>query len=140
MGFLAFLLGLSFGYLAWREANHPSILVEWTTSSEMDTAGFNLYRTQLEQDEEVKINDVLIPASTDPLIGGEYRFEDRGVSPGTAYEYYLEEVEIDGSTSRHGPLAVEATQGVVFEIVLGIVFMMVSGACLVLLIKNRWKG
>lgn len=42
---LLVLLMAGFGYIAWSGSSQASVLVEWTTASELDTAGFNLYRS-----------------------------------------------------------------------------------------------
>ncbi|NIN65277.1 MAG: hypothetical protein GTO63_11385, partial [Anaerolineae bacterium] len=47
-----------------------TVIVEWTTESEIDLAGFNLYRSERPDGPYVKVNEALIPASPDPLTGG----------------------------------------------------------------------
>ncbi len=84
------------------------VVVEWTTGSEINTAGFNLYRSEGADGPYTKINAQLIPASNDALIGGKYRYEDANVTPGATYYYQLEDVELSGATARHGPIAVTA--------------------------------
>lgn len=85
-----------------------TINVEWTTASETNTAGFNLYRSERAGGSYIKVNAQLIPASTDPLTGGKYSFEDKNVTPGKTYYYELEDVQLDGVTTRHGPIVVTA--------------------------------
>ncbi len=84
------------------------VVVEWTTATEIDTAGFNLYRSEQAGGTYTKINSALIPASTDPLRGGKYRYEDRDALPGRIYYYKLEDVELDGTTTLHGPIQASA--------------------------------
>lgn len=81
-----------------------AILVEWTTKSEINTAGFNLYRSETAHGEYDRINDGIIPASGDPLRGGSYQFEDVGVVPAATYYYQLEDLGHDGTATRHGPI------------------------------------
>ena len=88
--------------------NKASVLVEWTTASELDTAGFNLYRSEVQSGPFVQINQDLIPTSSDPLSGGSYQFEDNAVQPGKTYYYELEDVELNGGTNRFGPIQVTA--------------------------------
>ncbi len=103
-------------------ANAPTrIIVEWTTATEINTAGFNLYRGESEQGPFVKVNDQLIAASPDAVTGGKYRFEDASVQAGKTYYYQLEDIEYGGASARHGPLIITAPGGVgVTELGLGL--------------------
>jgi hypothetical protein len=87
------------------------VLVEWTTESEVDTAGFNLYRSESPDGPYVKVNAALIPGSSDPLLGGKYVYTDTNVVAGHTYYYKLEDVELDGTTTLHGPIEVVAEAG-----------------------------
>jgi len=84
------------------------VVVEWTTESEVDTAGFNLYRSESPDSPYVKVNAALIPGSSDPLLGGKYVYTDTNVVAGHTYYYKLEDVELDGTTTLHGPIEVIA--------------------------------
>jgi len=109
-GLLA-LAGLVLGYRAMIASTEAVVIVEWTTASEVDTAGFNLYRSESPEGPFARINNHLIPASPDPLRGGSYAFTDTDVVAGRTYYYQLEDVEIDGTTTRHGPIEVKAMDG-----------------------------
>jgi hypothetical protein len=84
------------------------VVVEWTTESEVDTAGFNLYRSESPGGLYIKINPELIPSSPDPILGGKYVYTDTNVVAGRTYYYKLEDVELDGTTTMHGPIEVVA--------------------------------
>jgi hypothetical protein len=79
-----------------------NVTVEWSTASELNTAGFNLYRGDSREGPFTRINPELISASTDPLVGGSYVYTDNQVSPGRTYYYQLEEVETSGRTNIQG--------------------------------------
>jgi hypothetical protein len=85
-----------------------TVIVEWTTESEVNLAGFNLYRSEDPDGRYVKLNDALIPASTDPVAGGRYLYTDTTVTAGADYYYRLEDVELDGNSTMHGPIEVVA--------------------------------
>lgn len=87
------------------------VIVEWTTESEVETAGFNLYRSDSSEGPYVKVNPALIPGSSDPLLGGRYVYTDTNVVAGRTYYYKLEDVELDGTTTLHGPIEVVAEEG-----------------------------
>jgi hypothetical protein len=89
-------------------ADSSVVLVEWATESEVDTAGFNVYRSESSDGPFICINDHLIPASPDPLVGGSYVFTDTDVVAGRTYYYQLEDVEFDGTSTRHGPIEAKA--------------------------------
>ncbi|MFH1729488.1 MAG: VCBS repeat-containing protein [Pseudomonadota bacterium] len=81
-----------------------SILLEWQTTSEINTAGFNIYRTLLIGGNYKKINSDLIAASGNDLQGSYYSFDDTGIEPALEYYYKLEEITIDGSSIFYGPI------------------------------------
>jgi len=84
------------------------VIVEWTTESEVDLAGFNLYRSESPAGPYVKVNTALIPGASDPLLGGQYAYTDTNVVAGQTYYYKLEDVDLDGTTTLHGPIEVVA--------------------------------
>jgi hypothetical protein len=84
------------------------VIVEWTTESEVDTAGFNIYRSESAEGPYIKINPELIPSSPDPILGGKYVYTDTNVVAGRTYYYKLEDVELGGTTTMHGPIEVVA--------------------------------
>lgn len=76
------------------------IIISWSTETEVNTAGFNVWRSLGEEGPWEKINPRLIPGSPDPLRGGSYVFTDTHVIAGVTYWYELEEVELNGQTTR----------------------------------------
>ena len=88
-------------------APQVSAIVRWQTASELDTAGFNLYRSEHPDGPFTqRVNPVLIPAGTTPLVGASYVYTDTNVQLGRVYYYELEEVENDGTRTRIGRIAV----------------------------------
>ncbi len=99
---------LSMLFLAACSAAPPRVLVEWSTATEINTAGFNVLRSTQPEGPFVKVNGNLIPASTDPLAGGKHKYEDADVTPGQTYFYKLEDVELGGAKQQHGPIRITA--------------------------------
>jgi pimeloyl-ACP methyl ester carboxylesterase len=83
------------------------ITLEWTTASEIDNAGFNLYRCESENGAYLKINSSLIPAQGSPTQGAVYRFVDENVQNRKTYYYKLEDIDIYGKSTMHGPISAE---------------------------------
>ena len=104
----AIVLGAVFLVKEWRSASITSVVVEWETASELNTVGFNLHRSQSSDGQYDHINDSLIPASPDPLTGGEYSYIDEGVEAGLMYYYKLEEVDSKGNSTYFGPIEIQA--------------------------------
>lgn len=85
------------------------VRVTWKTETEMNTAGFNLYRgTSPDGPFDIKVNAELIPPSSDPLTGKEYTYLDTTAQGGVTYYYELQEVERNGAINRFGPIEVRA--------------------------------
>ena len=124
---LLFLGSFVLGYFAWQGRQGAAVVIEWSTASEMDTAGFHLYRGESSAGPFERITPDLIPASPDPLAGGDYAYTDRQVLPGHVYFYQLEEVEMDGEASRNGPIEVRAKPGGGLELLLSVLLLLLAG-------------
>ncbi len=81
------------------------VLLTWETGTEIDNVGFHLYRGEGPEGPFERVNGQLIPSIGDPLTGGEYTFLDTGAPSGTAY-YVLEDLDVNGTRTSHGPIAV----------------------------------
>ena len=81
------------------------IMVTWQTESEIDNAGFNLYRSETEDGEYVKINSSLIPAQGTSTQGASYEFIDNNVQNRKTYYYKLEDIDLNGTSTMHGPVS-----------------------------------
>ena len=91
--------------------NHKAIL-QWSTESETDNAGFNIYRSESENGEYTKINPFLIPAQGSSTQGAFYEFVDNDVQNRKTYYYKLEDIDLNGKSTMHGP--VSATPRLIF--------------------------
>jgi hypothetical protein len=81
------------------------ILVRWATLSETDNVGFNLYRSLRSDGAWVAINTALIPGAGTTSERHDYSFLDDGVTQGVTYYYQLEDVDVSGRTTTHGPIS-----------------------------------
>jgi hypothetical protein len=105
------LISLSF-FDASSKAN--KVILEWLTESEIDNAGFNLYRSDNENGEYININNSLITAKGSSTEGASYEFIDTNVQNRKTYYYKLEDIDLSGKSTMHGP--VKATPRWIFGI------------------------
>lgn len=109
------LLGALWGYRAWQAYRHPSVVIAWSTASELDTAGFNILRAESPDGPFQRLNASLIPPAEDPLAGGEYEYVDFQVEAGKTYYYQLQDLNAAGSASLHGPIEASVGRGGLVE-------------------------
>ncbi len=86
-------------------AKSGKVLIEWTTESEIDNAGFNLYRAESEDGKYIKINSALISAKGSPTQGTSYEFVDANVQNRKTCYYKLEDIDLNGSSTMHRPVS-----------------------------------
>ncbi|MBN1920475.1 MAG: hypothetical protein JW892_04475 [Anaerolineae bacterium] len=93
-----------------RLAAPARVEITWETASEVDAAGFRLYRSEDAEGPFVLLSPNLILAEGDPLVGAKYSHEDRDVIWGKRYYYQLEEISLSGAAERY-PQTVAALAG-----------------------------
>lgn len=78
--------------------------VTWSTASESDNFGFDVYRAETPEGPFVRITpQPVLGAGTSDLIGN-YRFVDRKIDAGRAYFYYVESISLSGKRKRFTPV------------------------------------
>ena len=80
------------------------VTLSWTTESEVDNAGFNIYRSE-GGDEYVKVNQEIIAPQGSPTQCATYAFQDTQVENRKTYSYKLEDINIHGKSTFHGPVS-----------------------------------
>ncbi|MCX5902717.1 MAG: DUF1566 domain-containing protein, partial [Proteobacteria bacterium] len=86
-------------------AKAGQVILTWVTESEIDNAGFNIYRATSENGEYIKTNDSLITAKGSPTQGAAYEFVDKDVQNRKTYWYKLEDIDLTGKSTMHGPVS-----------------------------------
>ncbi len=91
-------------------------LLSWETANEIDNIGFNIYRGEKLGDKWYRgglITESMVPALADTFGGATYTFSD----PEPYYygsgerAYYLEDIDIYGKKTTHGPLVLNKKGG-----------------------------
>jgi hypothetical protein len=81
------------------------ISLQWSTESEINNAGFNLYRAESENGQYIKINPSIISAQGSSTQGAAYEFTDANVQNRKTYYYKLEDIDLSGTSTMHGPVS-----------------------------------
>jgi hypothetical protein len=76
----------------------------WSTSSELNIAGYHILRSAAGREAGVRITSALIGGEGSGVSGANYRFTDTSAAVGTSYSYWLEVVNSDGSPEEYGPV------------------------------------
>ena len=84
-----------------------AIRVSWETVSEIGNVGFNLWRGTSPSAPDAQLNASLIPSQGPGSSQGfSYEWLDAAnLVNNTTYYYWLEDVDISGQTTRHGPIS-----------------------------------
>jgi hypothetical protein len=86
-------------------ASNGRVKLEWTTESEIENAGFNIYRAEVVNGDYIQINDELIAAKGSSAKGAKYVFTDNIAKNRKTYFYKLEDVDLLGVSTFHGPVS-----------------------------------
>ena len=86
-------------------AKAKKVVLEWTTESEIDNSVFNLYRSDGPDGNLIKINRSVIAAKGSPVKGAVYKFIDTDVKNRKTYYYMLEDIDLNGKSTMHGPVS-----------------------------------
>ena len=80
-------------------------MLVWVTESEIENAGFNIYRAETEDGTYVRLSASLIPAQGTATSGATYIYADRDVVNRRTYFYKLEDMDVNGVATFHGPVS-----------------------------------
>ena len=89
-------------------ANGASTL-QWTTQSESNNLGWNVYRSETENVEDYEqINSDVIDGAGTTTETTDYTFTDENdTTPNTSFWYWIESVDLGGTTDLHGPVQID---------------------------------
>ncbi len=75
---------------------NDEVVIDWTTESELNNAGFNIYRSTSPIKDFHPINTKLIQGAGTTGERNTYQFIDKTANPDVAYYYRLEDVDLTG--------------------------------------------
>lgn len=85
------------------------VALRWQTGYEVDNLGFNIYREQ--RGKRVRLNPAIIAGSallarqgTSLTAGQSYAWADRAARGKEPVQYWLEDIDLDGTRTLHGPI------------------------------------
>jgi len=137
---IVIIVGVSIGLYYFLFGSDSEVMIQWDTASEVDTAGFNLYRSEVEEGPFEKINNELVPASSDPYAGSNYSYRDKDVEAGINYFYQLEDVDKKGNITTHGPIEVMAERGNVLILVFAGLLVMIGVMGFIASLRKPTRG
>ncbi|MBN1999219.1 T9SS type A sorting domain-containing protein, partial [candidate division KSB1 bacterium] len=82
------------------------VILTWQTGTEINHAGFNLYRSSRPEEGYEKMNPALIASRGNATGGYLYEYQDQPPQNGTWY-YKLQDISTDGKSTLHAPVGVE---------------------------------
>ena len=82
------------------QRTEAGVIVEWTTASELNNAGFNILRSQTRTGGFVKVNPTLILGAGTTAEQNTYTWTDTTAIPNVAYYYRIEDVSFSGKRQQ----------------------------------------
>lgn len=93
------------------EAVDGKVILDWITATEIDNAGFLVWRGQSltgqatndpnDYTDVQQVGSWINSESQDGMSGASYSYEDAGMVPGTTYYYALEDIDDNGKSTYH---------------------------------------
>lgn len=94
---------------------NEQVQISWESESEINHAGYNIYRSDSKNGTFVKINSILITSDvSSEQQNRNYEYIDAVALSGTFY-YKLEDISLDGSAKLHGPVMVSILTNIAEE-------------------------
>ena len=91
-------------FTAMVSANN-NVQIQWVTQSETGVSGFRLYRGTSQYMQEAISLNVFVPA-TNTSVAQVYQYTDAELMEPGLYYYWLENLDLDGSSMVHGPVTI----------------------------------
>ncbi|HPG40465.1 MAG TPA: T9SS type A sorting domain-containing protein [bacterium] len=93
------------------EEENGAVVISWTTQSEKDILGYNIFKATDKNSDWKKMNPTLIKSAGGATVKTEYSYRDSTAVPLQTLYYKLESVEIDGQSTMHEMKSIYVTTG-----------------------------
>jgi hypothetical protein len=78
--------------------------LRWSTASEVDNFGFDVFRSLAEEGPFERVNADTIPGAGTVDTPTRYEFVDTEIDPGHIYYYYVESISLQGEREQFTPI------------------------------------
>ncbi len=82
----------------------PTNTLRWSTASEVDNFGFDVYRGASEEGPFERLTIDPIPGAGTTDTPSQYQYVDETIDPGTTYYYYVESISLQGIREQFTPI------------------------------------
>lgn len=82
----------------------PRLTLRWTTASEVDNAGFYVFRSEQKDGDFKQLNEKMLPGAGNAEVPSKYVYVDLDVQDGKTYYYYIESVSLSGKHEKFSPV------------------------------------
>jgi hypothetical protein len=86
------------------EARHYENTVRWSTASEVDNFGYDVYRSMSADGPFERLTRDPIPGAGTTDLPQRYSYVDAAIDPHQAYYYYVESISLSGERQRFTPV------------------------------------
>jgi hypothetical protein len=87
-----------------------SVAIKWSTATETNNLGFNIYRSETKNGKYIRLNARLIEGAGTDATPHDYSFNDDDVVLGKTYYYYVEDVDFAGNANKSDIIQVTVGQ------------------------------
>jgi hypothetical protein len=77
-----------------------NVTIKWSTATETNNLGFNIYRSETKDGKYIKLNTRLIEGAGTDATPHDYSFTDDDVVLGKIYYYYIEDIDFTGNSNK----------------------------------------
>lgn len=82
----------------------PKNTLKWSTASEVDNFGYDVYRGEAEEGPFTRLTEKPLPGAGTTDVPSKYVFADDKIDPTKTYYYYVESISMDGKRERFTPV------------------------------------